>query len=125
MLTDADMSRITSRVARGYGALVVGTFGSYAVGRSREGSDLDLFVIKQTLQRPLARSAIVRGHLVDVLHPLDIHVFTPAEFEECVYEQYSFTWTIAKQARIYHWSAESSSLVPSLRSRVVQQLAAF
>ena len=52
--------------------------------------------------------------LFHVLHPLDVHVFTPAEFEESVYEYQSFTWFIARQACLYHWDGEAEQAIPSL-----------
>jgi predicted nucleotidyltransferase len=114
MLSEADLSRLVARIVQGYGPLVVGTFGSYAIGLASAQSDLDLFVIKQTTERPAARARAARQLLPGVLYPLDVHVFTPAEFEETAYEEMSFTWVIAKQARIYHWSDEAARLVPSL-----------
>jgi predicted nucleotidyltransferase len=118
MLTDADIQRIAARIVAGYGPLVVGTFGSYAVGLARSGSDLDLFVIKTTAQPGSARRRAVGRILFGVLHPLDIHVFSPEEFEETVHEELSFTWIIARQARLYHWADGAERLVPSLLPRV-------
>jgi len=114
MLSSTDISRIVSRIVEGYRPLVVGTFGSYAIGRPHEGSDLDLFIIKQTAHGTLERRLVVRRLLVDFLHPLDIHVFTPAEFEESAGEAHSFVRTIVEQACIYHWASESAGVVPSL-----------
>jgi predicted nucleotidyltransferase len=118
MLTDADIQRIAARIVAGYGPLVVGTFGSYAVGLARSGSDLDLFVVKATAEPGSARRRAVSRLLFGVLHPLDVHVFTPDEFEETVHEELSFTWIIARQARVYHWADGAERLVPSLLPRV-------
>lgn len=118
MLTDADIQRVAARIVAGYGPLVVGTFGSYAVGLARSSSDLDLFVVKVTADPSSARRRAVGRLLFGVLHPLDIHVFTPEEFEETVHEELSFTWIIARQARLYHWADGAERLVPSLLPRV-------
>jgi predicted nucleotidyltransferase len=115
MLTDNDIVRISRRIVDGYGPLAVGTFGSYAVGAARERSDLDLFVIKDTPLPRNARARAVHRLLHGVLHPLDIHVFTPAEFEETVYENLSFAWVILRQARVYYWSDEATKVLPSFR----------
>jgi predicted nucleotidyltransferase len=117
MLTENDLARISRWVVRGYAPLVVGIFGSYAIGAGREASDLDLFVIKDTPENPEWRARAVQRLLFGVLHPLDVHVFTPEEFEDTVYEELSFTWVIARQARLYHWSEEAGKLVPSLVAR--------
>jgi predicted nucleotidyltransferase len=117
MLTEADIRRITDRIVTGYGPIVVGTFGSYATGLARPKSDLDLFVIKSTVERSSARRRAVERLLFNVLHPLDVHVFTPEEFEETAKEELSFTWFIARQANVYYWKAGCEHLVPSLRAR--------
>jgi predicted nucleotidyltransferase len=117
MLTDNDVARISGRITQHLAPLVVGVFGSYAIGSARESSDLDLFVIKHCAEPPGARKRAVRRLLIDVLHPLDIHVFTPEEFEETAYEYLSFTWVIARQARLYYWSDDAARQVPALLPR--------
>jgi len=117
MLTENDILRLTERIVKGYAPLAVGTFGSYAVGLAREQSDLDLFVIKRTLHQPPARARAVQRLIFGTLHPVDVHVFTPDEFEDSVCRELSFTWVIARQARLYHWTVEAARLVPSLLPR--------
>jgi predicted nucleotidyltransferase len=117
MLTESDIARISHRIVVAYAPLVVGTFGSYAIGAARDRSDLDLFVIKETPEDPAVRTRAVQRMLFGVLHPLDVHVFTPGEFEDTVYEELSFTWVIVRQARLYHWTEEARLLVPSLLPR--------
>jgi len=118
MLTENDIRRIVGRVVAGYAPLVVGTFGSYAAGLARPSSDLDLFVIKVAREPESNRRAAVRRLLFGVMHPLDVHVFTPDEFESTVNEELSFTWIIARQARLYHWEPGAERLVPSLAPRL-------
>ena len=117
MLTENDIARIARRIVQAYAPLAVGTFGFYAMGSAGARSDLDLMVIKQTPEPSAARARAVQRLLFGVFHPLDVHVFTPGEFEEAVYEELSFTWFIAKQARLYHWTEEAGRLVPSLLLR--------
>jgi hypothetical protein len=117
MLTENDIAGISCRIVAALAPLVVGTFGSYAVGAASERSDLDLFVIQGSYEAPERRARHVHSALFGILHPLDIHVFTPEEFEETAYKWLSFTWVIAQQARIYHWTASASRRVPSLRPR--------
>jgi hypothetical protein len=71
-------------------------------------------VIKETPETAAARARAVRRLLFGILHPLDVHVFTSGEFEDTVNEELSFTWVIARQARLYHWTEEARRLVPSL-----------
>jgi uncharacterized protein len=114
MLSDDDIFRIADRIVARQAPLVVGTFGSYAIGTARAGSDLDLFVIKDGAERPVARRRAIERILFSVLHPLDIHVFTPEEFEETAYEALSFAWVIVRQARIYHATEEARRRIRSL-----------
>ncbi|HEY4239642.1 MAG TPA: nucleotidyltransferase domain-containing protein [Kofleriaceae bacterium] len=118
MLTEGDITRIATRIATGYAPLVVGTFGSYALGTPKPTSDLDVFVIKDTRESPAARRNAVMRLLFGVLHKVDVHVFTPAEFESTVDERLSFAWVIVRQARIYCWHDKAGCATPSLaRSR--------
>jgi predicted nucleotidyltransferase len=122
MLTENDIARISRRVVEAYAPLVVGTFGSYAIGTASERSDLDLFVIRESCDQPATRARSLHRVLFGVLHPLDVHVFTPEEFEETAYDVLSFTWVIARQARLYHWTEAAARLVPSLRSLATSPL---
>lgn len=114
MLTENDIARLCDRIVEACSPLAVGIFGSYAVGRASDHSDLDVFVIKDSHERPGARARTVQRALFGVLHPLDIHVFTPQEFEETAYEMLSFSWVIARQARLYHWNEAAARVLPSL-----------
>ena len=116
MLSDDDIARSAERIARRCAPLGVGTFGSYAIGTPCEQSDLDLFVIRNSTGQLLVTERTIRRILFGVLHPLDIHVFTPEGFEETAYEPLSFTWVIARQARLYYATNEAKRMVPSLFS---------
>lgn len=117
MLTENDIARISRRIVDAYSPIAVGIFGSYATRVAQDRSDLDLFVIKQTSDRPERRPRAVQRLLFGILHPIEVHVFTPTEFEETAYEPLSFTWVIARQARVYHWTDAAKKLLPSLAAR--------
>src|SRR5258708_32127163 len=117
MLTENDIARISRRIVEAYAPLVVATFGSYAVGSARDRSDLDLLVIIETAESPAARAGAVQRLLFGVLQPLDVHVFTPEEFEDSVYEEMSFTWVIARQRRFECWPEHRRRIVPALCGR--------
>jgi predicted nucleotidyltransferase len=121
MLTEDDILKISGRIVQGYAPLAVGIFGSYAVGTAGAQSDLDIFVIALAPGDVDTRVRAVKRLLFGVLHPLDIFVFTPREFEERAYEEQSFTWMIVQQARLHHWTEEARRLVPSLFTRVSAQ----
>jgi predicted nucleotidyltransferase len=114
VLSEDDIARMAATIARGTSPLVVGTFGSYAVGTAKDNSDLDLFVIERAAGPPFARARAIRRLLFGVLHPLDIHVFTPEEFERDADEALSFAWIIVRQSRVYYAAACARHYVPSL-----------
>lgn len=118
MLTEGDIQRIAGRIVAGCAPLVVGTFGSYAVGLAKQKSDLDLFVIVSDKGDGSRRRSAVARLLFGVMHPIDLHVFAAHHFEDTVNEELSFTWLIARQARIYHWAGAAEHLVPSLLPRL-------
>jgi predicted nucleotidyltransferase len=117
MLTENDIARIARRIVAAHSPLAVGTFGSYATGNAHNGSDLDLFIIRKPSGPRLPTAHAIHRLLIGVLHPLDVHVFTPREFEDTVYDEQSFTWIIVRQARLYHWLEVAGKAVPSLAPR--------
>ncbi len=54
-------------------------YGSYARGTAGEGSDIDLLIVKETVESPIKRRMEVEGFLSDRQLPLDITVYTPQE----------------------------------------------
>lgn len=56
-------------------------FGSGSEGRIKEGSDIDLFIIKKTSKRKLDRIDEILEFL-DPKNPVDIHVYTPQEIKK-------------------------------------------
>jgi predicted nucleotidyltransferase len=122
MLTEGDIRRIAARVAAAYQPLAVGIFGSYAIGTATNRSDLDLFVIRKPGGAVAVDPRAVRRLLFGVLHPVDVQVFDPATFEASAHDFQSFTWVIARQALLYHWTPDAARLVPSLSSRHASQL---
>ncbi len=77
MLTTLD--QIVERLVQGYDPDRIILFGSHAIGTSREDSDIDLLVVKDTVDRPLERRIQVERLLSDRSTPLDIQVYTPQE----------------------------------------------
>ncbi len=114
MLSEGDIERIVRCIVNGYAPLAVGIFGSYAIGTAHAESDLDVVVIKNTAEDPTTRRRTVQRLLFDILHRVDSPVFTPAEFEESAQAEMAFGWTIARQARLRHWTEAAPRIVPSL-----------
>jgi predicted nucleotidyltransferase len=118
MLTENDITRITRRITGACDPIALGVFGSYAIGTAHEKSDLDILVIRRAPGARGARARTVRRALFGILHPIDIQVFSPEEFEDSVYEAQSFNWIIVQQVHIYHWTSGAAEAVPSLAQRL-------
>ena len=75
--------RVVKRLERTYRPMQVYLFGSYAYGRPRRDSDLDMLIIKQTTQPFFRRSFAVRRHVFPLLRgqPFDPIVMTPEELQ--------------------------------------------
>ena len=68
MLTENDLVGLVRELGRIYGPLVVGVFGSYAIGAARDDSDLDLFIIKECPEPPSLRRCHVQQILSGLLY---------------------------------------------------------
>lgn len=74
-----NIEEIRERLVRDYDPDRIILFGSHAKGVAREGSDIDLLIVKQTSDRPVDRRIRVEKMLADRQMPLDIVVYTPKE----------------------------------------------
>lgn len=75
---------LVGRIVREYRPLKVILFGSHANGTPDADSDIDLFIIKETSDRPIDREVVVATIVSDCHRrtPFDPHVMTPAEVEQ-------------------------------------------
>jgi predicted nucleotidyltransferase len=76
-------------------------FGSALSGDLREGSDIDLLIIKETSARRLERSQEVL-RLIDPENPTEPHVYTPDELEARVRAEDPFILNILKTGRVLY-----------------------
>jgi predicted nucleotidyltransferase len=74
----------------GYDPEQIIVFGSHARGTARQGSDLDVLVIKETDARWTDRVRAVSRLLTPRRLAMDIIVKTPAEVEEALWERELF-----------------------------------
>ena len=115
MLSESDIHQIASRVQVGFAPMAVGIFGSYAIGRAHDASDLDIIVIKRSSMSKYSSRQRVKRLLFGVVHPLDVHVYNPDEFEQSAQDHLSFEWVIARQTKLYFAATELFNSVPCLR----------
>lgn len=105
-LTDRDLS-LVSRELAALPAREAYLFGSQAQGTSRPGSDVDLAVVTESdlptedFQAHLNRSVAVRRRLRRALPgvPIDVLVFSPAEWSQFQTAQPAFAASIVTQGR--------------------------
>lgn len=76
-------------------------FGSLATGEVREGSDVDLVIIKDTPKRPIDRQVEVYG-LIKPDIGLDLFIYTPKEFRYLESIGYSLTREIADKGKVLY-----------------------
>jgi predicted nucleotidyltransferase len=80
----AQLKEVIDRIVAGYGPDEIIVFGSWAWGVPDEGSDLDLFIVKDDPRRPIDRQVEVtrlfRG--LKPRPPVDVFVYRPREREE-------------------------------------------
>lgn len=82
--TNELIQQILHKIVTGYTPELVILFGSYAYGEPDEMSDIDLLIIKETMQRPIKRWTELKRLLRDRnrLAPVSPLVYTPQEVEE-------------------------------------------
>ncbi len=84
MISRKTITDIAMRIAESLNPEKIILFGSYAWGKPDKDSDLDLFVIMESTERPIKRAASIRRLLKDGYVPMDILVRTPEELRHRV-----------------------------------------
>ena len=78
-MNETVLREITRRIVEAFHPEKVILFGSYAYGQPAADSDLDLFVIMKSQQRPVERRMAVSRLFEDRLVAMDFVVLTPEE----------------------------------------------
>jgi len=81
MISRETITDIARKIVERFNPEKIILFGSYAWGKPDRDSDLDLFVIMESTERPIKRAASVRRILIDRYVPMDILVRTPEELK--------------------------------------------
>jgi len=77
-------------------------FGSCARGAAGQGSDIDLLVIAESEEPRYRRAAPLYRALADVMAPLDIVVYTPAEARDWSQVPEAFVTTALREGRVLY-----------------------
>ncbi len=98
------ISRIVEKIKAGYKPQKIIIFGSYAWGKPTKGSDVDLLVVKETLEKPRERTTKVRRILSEenAILGMDILVYTPDELSKRLKIEDSFLSKILKKGKVMY-----------------------
>lgn len=95
---------IVEKLKREYYPDKIILFGSYAYGQPNADSDVDLLIIKETLERPIDRRVAVRRIVSNPkrLVPLEVVVLTPGEVCERLEVGDQFLKEILEKGKVVH-----------------------
>ena len=81
LVTEKQIQKIATKLAKEYHPEKIILFGSRAWGGAHGGSDIDLFVIKQSHQNPLELMREANRILFSRTFGIDVLVYTPQQLE--------------------------------------------
>jgi len=96
-----EIKKITKQIVKNYQPEKIILFGSFAYGKPKENSDVDLVVIKKTRQRFGGRLLKVAEMIKSSLGT-DILVYTPKEWQEALDEENYFIKEIAQKGKLVY-----------------------
>jgi uncharacterized protein len=102
MVQQSKINEIVERIVQKFNPEKVILFGSYASGKARDDSDVDLLIITETDLPKQRRSFEIQKSLIGSKIPMDILVYTQKEFETDTQEKYSFLYSAIKQSKILY-----------------------
>jgi HEPN domain-containing protein/predicted nucleotidyltransferase len=105
------IEEVAERLIKLYDPERIILFGSHAVGKAGEGSDIDLLVVKETDKRPIDRRIEVEKILSDRVLPLDIVVYTPQEVRYLFSLGSPFVEEVMEEGRIIYVRKATESCV--------------
>ena len=101
-LTNEILQKMVNRIISAVDPDKVILFGSYAYGKPKRDSDLDLLVIKKTGLPRHKRSIPVYDALRGLIMPKDIIVYTPEEVKEWGNVPQSFVTSIIRKGKVLY-----------------------
>lgn len=108
MVTQEQINEIVQIISQTVSPEKIILFGSYALGKADEESDLDLAIVKRSTLPKFKRGAEIRRALRDGgrrwLFPMDILVYTPEEIEIYQNDPYSLIHEILSTGKVLYES---------------------
>jgi predicted nucleotidyltransferase len=102
LIDNVTISNVVSKIVSAFFPDKVFLFGSYASGNANEDSDLDLLIIKDSEQPRYLRSIEIQRLLIGIKFPVDVLVYTNAEFEKEKTNKYSFVNSAMQSAKLLY-----------------------
>ena len=102
MIDKSTISNLVNKIASNVNPDKIYLFGSYATGMANEDSDIDLLVIKETIEPRYKRSIEIQRLLIGTKLPVDIVVYTNDEFENEKLNSYSFINSAIQGAQLMY-----------------------
>jgi len=102
MLTTNEIAEIVERIVMRLRPEQVIMFGSYAKGMATPRSDLDLFVIQETILPFARRANSVTPLLATASVRVDLHIYTPEEVESYRQQPFSFVNSVLASGQIMY-----------------------
>lgn len=102
MIAVEKINDIVSRIAKKFNPEKIILFGSYAIGNQNDNSDIDLLVIKESDQPIQYRDFEIRKYLIGTSIPMDILVYTNAEYEHEMTDIHSFISSTLKTSKVVY-----------------------
>ncbi|VVB90153.1 Nucleotidyltransferase domain protein [uncultured archaeon] len=102
MISKENIVQIANKIAECFNPEKIILFGSYAWGKPDRDSDLDLFVIMESIERPIKRAAALRRILKNRYVPMDIIVRTPEELKHRIEIGDPFIKKILRDGRVIY-----------------------
>ena len=102
MIDKKQINDIVNRIAANYNPDKIILFGSYAHGDYSDNSDLDLILIKDTSLPKHKRGLEVRRLFYRLPVPMDFKIYTTAEFNDELSNQYSFLNSAIKGSKVLY-----------------------
>lgn len=101
MLNEHEIENIADCIVEVFEPDKLVLFGSYAVGKQTDQSDLDFLVIKDT-NVPKSQRLVGLKRKIDFYVPLDIIVLTPEEVKVSIADSSSFIARVLREGRVLY-----------------------
>lgn len=119
------IDEIKARLVESYNPERIILFGSHAKGDAGEKSDIDLFILKDTEDRPIDRRVKVERILADRDVPLDIVVYTPQEMRYLFSIGSPFVEEVIETGRVLYMRKATESWLKDAEDELASALILF